>query len=244
MFSSEVISTFNDLDYNIYNYILNNGEQVIYMRIRDLATAIHVSTSTILRFCRKVGCDGFSEFKVKLKLYLESESEESVKGMKEFAYEFMERTLKGNLDEVITEAAHEVVRANHVLFVGFGSSGILAQYGARYFSSLGKFSIAINDPYFPINAQQLDNSITIALSVSGESPQTVDQVTRLKEEGSKIISITNTKSSTLAHLSHIVIPYYATEERREIANLPLNITTQLPVMYILEATAREVYKLT
>ncbi|MCG2963620.1 transcriptional regulator, partial [Escherichia coli] len=83
-----------------------------------------VSTSTILRFCRKVGCDGFSEFKVKLKLYLESESEESVKGMKEFAYEFMERTLKGKLDEVITEAAHEVVRANHVLFVGFGSSGI------------------------------------------------------------------------------------------------------------------------
>lgn len=42
-----------DLDLHIYKYISANYDKVIYMRIRDLATATHVSTSTILRFCHK-----------------------------------------------------------------------------------------------------------------------------------------------------------------------------------------------
>lgn len=42
---------------------LQNRDEVMYMTIRELADAAGVSTTTILRFCRKFNCDGYSEFR-------------------------------------------------------------------------------------------------------------------------------------------------------------------------------------
>ena len=51
MFSYETIQLFNDLELVIYNYIMKNSSLVQYMTIRELADAVHVSTSSIMRFC-------------------------------------------------------------------------------------------------------------------------------------------------------------------------------------------------
>ncbi|MRH43525.1 SIS domain-containing protein [Aquibacillus halophilus] len=238
MFTNEEIASFNALEASLYNYISQNSEKVAYMRIRELADETHVSTATILRFCRKNNCDGFSEFKVKLKLHLEKDKTTVVKPGQHSITEFFERTLTGNIDEKIHQAVSIVAKAETVIFIGIGSSGILAEYGARYFSSLGKFSMYIKDPLFPIRTQLLNNSATIALSVSGESNYTITHINQLKQEGSKIISITNSKHSTIATISDVNIPYYVTQERYENSD----ITTQVPVVYILETLARELYK--
>ncbi|WP_413299972.1 MurR/RpiR family transcriptional regulator [Bacillus sp. 1P10SD] len=239
MLSNEVIASFNELETSLYNYICQNGDKVAYMRIRELADETHVSTATILRFCRKVNCEGFSEFKVKLKMHLEGNKKTVIKSVHHSVVEFFERTLKGDLEVKIKQAASLVNTAENVIFIGIGSSGILAEYGARYFSSLGKFSLYIKDPHFPIHTKLRNNSVTIALSVSGENNFTVTHLNQLKQEGSKIISITNNKLSTIAKISDINIPYYVTEEFVEEAN----ITTQVPVVYILESMAREIHKL-
>jgi DNA-binding MurR/RpiR family transcriptional regulator len=238
MFTSEMIASFNELETSIYNYVCQNAEKVIYMRIRELAEVTHVSTATILRFCRKVNCEGFSEFKVKLKMYLEDRKKTTIKSAKNSVIEFLERTLKGNLDEQIHAAARFINEADTVIFIGVGSSGIVGEYGARYFSSFRKFSMYIKDPFYPIHSIA-KNSTTIALSVSGETEMTITLLNRLKQEGSKIVSVTNNKYSTVAKMSDINIPYYVTEEFHENAN----ITTQIPAMYILESMARELYKL-
>ncbi|MCY7789741.1 MurR/RpiR family transcriptional regulator [Bacillus haynesii] len=235
MFTHEIIASFNELETSLYNYICNNGEKVVYMRIRELADETHVSTASILRFCKKLNCEGFSEFKVKLKMQLEEDKKTVLKSSQHSVAEF----LKGDIEEKIKEAALLVAKAESVIFIGVGSSGILAEYGARYFSCLGKFSMYIKDPYFPTHSQFRRNSITIALSVSGEGHSTVTHLHQLKQEGSKVISITNHKHSTIAKISDINIAYYVTEEWFENAN----ITTQIPVMYILESMAREIYKL-
>ncbi|WP_028389973.1 MurR/RpiR family transcriptional regulator [Bacillus cihuensis] len=239
MFTHDIIASFNELETSLYNYICQNGEKVAYMRIRELADETHVSTATILRFCRKINCEGFSEFKVKLKMHVGENKKTVLKGSQHSVMEFFERTLKGDMEEKIRKAASLISKADNVIFIGIGSSGILAEYGARYFSSLGKFSMYIKDPLFPIHANFRHNSATIALSVSGENNFTVTHLNQLKQEGSKIISITNNKHSTIAKISEINIPYYVTEEWFENAN----ITTQVPVLYILESMAREIYKL-
>ncbi|MEH7109697.1 MULTISPECIES: MurR/RpiR family transcriptional regulator [Bacillaceae] len=239
MFTNEMITSFNEIELSIYNYISQNMNKVVYMRIRELADETHVSTATILRFCRKINCEGFSEFKVKLKMYLEENKTTTIKSSLHAVMEFFERTLKGDIDDKISQAASLITEAENVIFIGIGSSGILAEYGARYFSSLGKFSLYIKDPMFPIHSQLRLNSVTIALSVTGENSFTVTHLNQLKQEGSKIISITNNKLSTIANMSDLNIPYYVTEEFFDHAN----ITTQVPVVYILESLAREVFKL-
>jgi len=239
MFSSDIIASFNELETSLYNYIMQNSDKVAYMRIRELADETHVSTATILRFCRKLNCEGFSEFKVKLKMHFEENEKTVIKNSQHSLVEFFERTLKGDLEEKIKTAAELVHTADNVIFIGIGSSGILAEYGARYFSSLGKFSMYIKDPHFPIHSKLRTNSVIIALSVSGETNFTITHLHQLKQEGSKIISVTNNKLSTVAKISDLNISYYVTEEFIEEANT----TTQVPVVYILEAMAREIYQL-
>lgn len=239
MFTNEVISSFNELEMLLYKYVTENKEKVIYMRIRDLADVTHVSTSTIMRFCRKLNCEGFSEFKVKLKLLLDEKKETTIKSSQHVLAEFFERTQNEKFASIIKEAAVLIAKADSVIFIGVGSSGILAEYGARYFSSLGKFSMHIKDPFMQVHANYLQNSITIALSVSGEGSFTISYINQLKQQGSKILSITNNKQSTVAKLADINISYYVTEEFVEHSN----ITTQIPVIYILEETARQMYEL-
>lgn len=71
MFTHAAIASLNNLEMMVYNYVIKNRDKVMYMTIRELADAAGVSTTTILRFCRKLNCEGYSEFRVRFKLYLE-----------------------------------------------------------------------------------------------------------------------------------------------------------------------------
>ena len=78
MFTHEMIKSFNQLEMDVYNYIISNEEKVVYMKVRELAEAVHVSTTTILRFCKKVGCEGYSEFRLKLKQEVSSKEKKKI----------------------------------------------------------------------------------------------------------------------------------------------------------------------
>lgn len=238
MFTSEVIASFNELETSIYNYVIHHQDKVAYMRIRELAEETHVSTTTILRFCKKLSCEGFSEFKTKLKLEQEKQ-QKSVKSSHHPVLEFFERNLTDEQEQLILDAAELVKYADNIIFIGNGSSGILAEYGARYFSGLGKFSLYIKDSSYPIHSKLENNSVTIALSVSGESHFTINQLNQMKQKGSKVISITNNKHTTIGKMSDINIAYYLTEEFYQYTN----ITSQVPVVFIIESIARELHQL-
>lgn len=67
MFNYEQIKKLSGLELTVYHYIIENVKAVQKMTIRELSEKSHVSTSTILRFCSKMNCEGFSELKYKLK---------------------------------------------------------------------------------------------------------------------------------------------------------------------------------
>lgn len=54
------------IESQLAEYILNNKEEVKYITIKELSEKIFVSKSAVLRFCKKIGLDGFNELKVKL----------------------------------------------------------------------------------------------------------------------------------------------------------------------------------
>ena len=92
MFSHDKIQSLNELELSLYSYIIKNSEKVIYMRIRELANEAHVSTTTISRFCKKLNCDGFSEFKVKLKLYIENGKSNQLTDNTAMLIDFLKKT--------------------------------------------------------------------------------------------------------------------------------------------------------
>lgn len=238
MFSYNKIQSLNELELSLYNYIMKNSEKVVYMRIRELAKEAHVSTTTILRFCKKLNCEGFTEFKLKFKMYLEESNRRELTDNTSMIIDFLKKSQSEEYNYKLNTVCNEINKAENIIFMGIGFSGILSKYAARYFSVIGKRSIYIDDPFYPLPVDTSENYICIAISVSGETSEVIDNINKLKQKGSKIISITNNENSTLAKISDLNISYYVQQEK--IGNY--DITTQIPVLYILEAIGRRLYR--
>lgn len=237
------VSKLKDIEVDIYRYVLKNKDKIIYMTIRELAEEVHVSTATILRFCKIIGCSGFSEFKSKLKLSAEKQDANGI--IEDTSLEELyERTLKSDLNERILECSKVVNEFTNVLFVGSGSSKFIAEYGANYLSNFGKLSFCIQNDFYPLTSSKLTDHICIALSVSGETQNVIRVVKMLQNQGVPTIAVTNSKTSTLAKLCDYNICYYISKESRyddpEQGLTYRDFTTQLPSLYILEKISREV----
>lgn len=237
MFTVKQISNFNELEFSIYNCIITHKEEILDMSIQELAKMAHVSTATILRFCKKFGYQGYSHFKLAYKDYLEKTTLPLTDLGETTLKNFISYISYTEFQKSIESACQLLKQASLIIFIGISSSGNLAKYGARYFSNLGFFSLYIEDPWFPIQKGLAQSTVTIALSESGETIQTNHLAAQLKEYGSLLLAITNTSQSTLAQLAHCAITYHVPHVRID----GLDVTTQVPVIYILETLAHHLH---
>jgi DNA-binding MurR/RpiR family transcriptional regulator len=237
MFLVEQIQSLNDLELEVYRFIMGNRDRVSHMRIRELADESHVSTSTVLRFCKKMGYSGFTEFRVVFKQYLNTEKDAKINTDVSEIIDFLKKSSALEFEKKLDEMVQIIAKARRIIFVGSGMSGIVAKYGARYFSSIGKFSLSVDEPHYPTEGKFFENALVIICSVSGESNDTITHLNRFKEENCTILSITNSENSTIAKISDYNIAYYTTYIR--IKNY--DITTQIPAMSIIERIGRKLF---
>ena len=239
LFDAEQVKNLNELELLVYRYIVAHPNTVPFMRIRELAAEAHVSTTTVLHFCKKVGCDGYAQFKWKLKELAGTEQETSLPDSLSELQSFLWRVGTPEYDAALDEAAGMIARAERVFLLGIGNSGSMAEYGARYFSNLGKFSLSVTDPFYPITVTPNTTITVILLSVSGETRQVLHLARQLKEKNANLIAITCSEQNTAAKLADVVLPYYSSVYRLTAENYDL--TSQMPVVYLLETLARRVY---
>lgn len=237
MFTKEMMDTFTDLDLAVYDCIVKNRGRISRMPIKELAAMAHVSTATILRFCRKCGADGYSEFKIKYREHLEGKRDALKDDGTAELQSFVNQAWSEDFQESIEMAFQYLRKSRCTIFIGVGSSGMLGKYGARYFSNVGRFSLFIDDPWLPVLQDLAENTVTIALSESGLTSQTITIASQLQERGSRLISITNNASSVLARMADCNISYHVAEA---LVN-ERNVTTQIPVIYIIETLAKRLY---
>ncbi|MGL4821318.1 MAG: MurR/RpiR family transcriptional regulator [Bacilli bacterium] len=242
MFNSDVIASLNPLEFSLYTYINDHYDSVIGMSIRDLADATHVSTATIHRFCKKLDCDGYAEFKVRLKMHFAEELQRKRKHVYEDRSrwtQFFLRMDDAGFQAKIDEAVEKLVSVDQSLIVGLGNSAHIAAYGANYFMTFDRMCFAITDAYAPIPGQSdMRDYVIIVLSVSGETRDIIRMIDRFQRNHAYIIAITNSAESTLGKMANLTLPYYIQEEY--IESYPHNITSQLPAVFIVETLVRRV----
>lgn len=56
---------FSHSEKEIGRYILNHGEEVLNMSVKELAKKTYTSPATIVRLCKKIGLKGYNDFKIK-----------------------------------------------------------------------------------------------------------------------------------------------------------------------------------
>lgn len=233
----------NDTEMEIYHYITDNIDKVIFMRIRDLADEVHYSTTTILRFCRKFECQGFAEFRIKLRMFRNNQKTIPIDTTDEKTYiDFLNRTTQSEFKKSVQEVVDILAESELVIFVGIGSSKLMAEYGSLYFSSLFLLSIHIDDlvnhPLYYMSNQVSKKLCLFIVSVDGENQEIIKNIHHLKLQQTKIVSITNSAKSTIARLSDANISYYINKEQFQ----ETNITSQLPALYTIELVGKEMRK--
>ena len=235
MFSYEEIQKYSETDIRIYKYTVSNFDKIQYMTIRELANETQVSTSTILRFCNKNGFEGYSEFKDALKKEIALQSRCSpMEDLQELS-DFFARANSSAFEEKLLFAIDALRKAELIIFVGMGSSGTLAKYGARYFSNMGHFAVGLEDALYPIESFHWKNTVVMAFSESGETERLIEAIHQFKKKKCCVLSITNSPLSTLAKLSDWNFAYNLNPKR---INGGYNGTTQVPVIFVIETLAK------
>ncbi len=237
MFSYDEIQKYNETDIHIYKYIISNNDKVQYMTIRELAKEIKVSTSSILRFCHKNNFEGYAEFKEALKEEITRQNACPPREDLQELSDFFTRANSSAFEEKLLFALEALRKADLIIFIGMGSSGTLAKYGARYFSNMGHFAVGLEDAFYPIETFQWKNAAVVALSESGETEKLIEAVARFKQKKCCVLSITNSPLSTLAKLSDWNFSYNLNTRR---INGGYNGTTQVPVIFIMESLAKRI----
>uniref|UniRef100_UPI00403F724C MurR/RpiR family transcriptional regulator n=1 Tax=Candidatus Enterococcus willemsii TaxID=1857215 RepID=UPI00403F724C len=243
MFDSAKIAALNDLEMIVYDYLVKHMDKAATMTIRELSSACHVSTSTIVRTSGKLGYAGFSELKYAMKQELQAKKISMIDYFYDAAIpvdNFLKRMNQDDYRQTLATAIQMIIAAKQITFIGIGTSGILGMYGSRYFINLGMNCYSITDVFTPVAPSGQDGNLVIVLSVSGETKETLTQLNEFKRYGAKILSITNNEHSTIARLADYNLSYYMPEitDNKEHS---INLTTQVPVIALIEILAHQAH---
>ncbi len=188
----------------VANYVLENPDSVIHMRIVDLAQEAMVSEPTIVRFCRALGLNGFQQFKVRL-----AQSNSSTPNIGQFAItgddtssEIVKKIFDTSINQIIkvsnyldvqqfSDAVQALMKSKRVEFYGFGASGAVALDAMHKFFRLQFSAVAYSDPHMQsMSAVTLDkHDVVVAISQSGRTKDLLHSMQMAQNQGAKVISL-------------------------------------------------------
>jgi len=136
-------------------------------------------------------------------------------------------------EQKLLETAMEILRAKNVIFTACGTARYAAIIGRYLFSKIAKkFSEVIMAHEFQYFIDSVDkDTLIIAVSQSGETADVLEGVKKAKENGAKIVAITNVENSSLARMSDFVF-YLNCGPEIAVASTKA-FTGQLVVLYLL-----------
>jgi glucokinase len=194
----------------VADYVLAHPHAVVSDPITDIARAAEVSQPTVIRFCRSLGCEGLSDFKLRLASGLTGtipvthtlvtdddsmvELGSKVLGNTASAILEVRSRLNGqNIDRAIAalQAAHRVE------FFAVGHYGAVAQDAQFKLLRLGKASAAHIDPRLMVLSSRVlkPGDVAVIISSSGKLNELLDVCDQARKAGATVIAITAGQSA-------------------------------------------------
>ena len=215
----------------VASFVLENVNDVLAMRVVDLAERAGVSDPTVIRFCRAVGCNGFQAFKLQLAqqaglgdVYTQFavDDKDTVRDLRNKVFDSTVGSLlqvRDALDpDALERAIDTIIRARRVEFYGFGASGSVAADAQHKFFRLQLVTAAYTDPHIQhMSAIALDHrDAVIAISQSGQTRALLESVNLAMEAGATVIGLAP-KDTPLSDLCSIPIHVNVREEHQAFA---------------------------
>lgn len=187
--------------------------------ITELAVRSHVSKPTIVRFCRSVGYDGLTDFKLKLAGNVSEgvpfvhRSVDADDKTADVVVKVIDNTVaaflkyRNDASSAAFQKATDALEATYkkgkrIEFFGVGNSGIVAQDAQHKFFRLGVTSIAYSDGHMQVMSASLlgPGDCVVVISNSGRTRDLMDAADIARKNGATTIVITAT-GSPLANIA-------------------------------------------
>ena len=220
-------STLSKVGKRIADYILADPVHITSISIQQMAAELDIAESSIIRFCKIVGCAGFSEVKLLLAKYspksvrtiFEDLSEtDSISTISESVFsqniDTLERALQLLDFEKIEQAVGVLSRAENILILGVGASGTIAEDFYIRLMRIGIRAVSLTDSHLmQIQASQCGpDTAVIAISHTGKTREIVSAVRTARECGAPTIGITGYPDTSLKEVSDICLELYSPEQ--------------------------------
>ena len=185
--------------------------------VSELAERSHVSKPTVVRFCRSLGYDGLSDFKLKLAgsvnegvpfIHRSVDSDDRpaevmVKVIDNAVAAFLK--YRNDASTLAIERASEALAAagrnqRRIEFYGVGNSGIVAQDAQHKFFRLGVHTAACSDGHMQVMSASLlgPGDCVVVISNSGRTRDLMDACDIARRKGATTIVITASGSPLAA----------------------------------------------
>lgn len=195
----------------IADYVMAEKDQVIYQTLQEISRSVGVGEATIVRFCHKIGFEGFHDFKLTVAKELPTATIE-----KDMDYiEYIAVNLQGAItstkqimeQETVEKAVDLICSSRRVFLYGIGTSAHATLDMQSRLLRYGKTVSVVADSHFQAMTSSVlgEEDLVIAFSLSGYTEDIVDALSIAKSNGTKVITITNHRLSPAAELADVVI---------------------------------------
>ena len=222
------LSSLNEAEKKVGDYLLDNAEEVIDMTIAQVAVASSVSETTVFRFCRSIGYRGFQDFRIALTRDLWEPRREPIDTVKRTdsadtiaskvvhnTIEVLQDTLKVIDPDELENAYQAIKAAKKILVVGVSMSGGTAEFAAKKLAHFGLNAHAEIDIQFQaMSASQLKSKdVLLGFSRSGNARDVIETTMIAKEQGAITIGVTNKMHSYFAKTVDILLSTISKDTR-------------------------------
>ena len=203
----------------VAEFVAGAAARVVEMSLADFAAAAGVSQPTAIRFCRRLGCDGFPALKLQLARavavgapYVHSaiNAADSLPQVADKVFASSMEALqfvRANLDMgVVGRAVDAIAGASRIDLMGTGLSSVAAIDAHQKFMRLGVPTVFHTDSHLQrMSAATLTEAdVAMAFSYTGQVRDMVRTAELAREQGATVISITRSDSA-LARVSALTI---------------------------------------
>lgn len=215
-----VMQSQSDLEKKVTKYLIEQPEDVIKSTLAKISAECGVSDTTVLRVCRSAGFEGFSELKISIARDLSSPIREIGDDISEnddpvtIFQKVFQANIHGLYDtletinkEQLEKAVELLDNAKHILIIGVGPSGVIAQDLYSKLIRLKKSCSYQTDSYNQlIEASLLDKEdVLVCISLSGMSTDPIETLKVAQGKKAKSLCITGDATSHLAIYSDVVL---------------------------------------
>ena len=215
------LSSLAPAEQRVGKLVLGDPRAFANLPISVLADRAHVSKPTVVRFCRSMGYDGLSDFKLKLAgsvnegvpfIHRSVDADDKtgdvmVKVIDNTVAAFLKYrndAITGAIEKAVVALAETYTTGRRIEFYGAGNSGIVAQDAQHKFFRLGVNTIAYSDGHMQVMSASMlgAGDCVVIVSNSGRTRDLMDACDIARKNGATTIVIT-TSGSPLAAAGHI-----------------------------------------